>query len=203
VKEHRIESSKSGAETNRLQEIIIMRHPSALAATTLAVLGLAVAGCGSSGSSSSGKTEASGYPATSTSTPQSTTAPAAASTGGATVLTTEHTSLGTILAAGPKRLTVYLFAADTGSTSKCSGACAEVWPPVTTTGTPKAEGGAMAADLGTTARPEGTRQVTYKGHPLYYYVSDRQAGETGGQGLNSFGAPWWVLSPSGSQITGS
>lgn len=180
-----------------------MQHPSALAATTLAVLGLAVAGCGSSSNSNTGKTEASGYPATSTSTPTGAASTTGSAAGGATVLTTEHTALGTILAAGPKRLTVYLFAADTGSASKCSGACAEVWPPVTTTGAPKAEGGALAAALGTTTRPEGTKQVTYKGHPLYYYVSDRQAGETGGQGLNSFGAPWWALSPSGTQITGS
>jgi predicted lipoprotein with Yx(FWY)xxD motif len=176
-----------------------VRHPSVVVATTLAVAGLAVAGCGSSGSSSSGKTEASGYPSSSTSTPKS----AAAPTGAGTVVTTEHTSLGTILAAGPKRLTVYLFAADTGKTSTCSEACAQVWPPVTTTGAPKAEGGAVAADLGTITRAEGAKQVTYKGHPLYYYVSDSQAGETTGQGVNSFGAPWWVLSPSGSEITGS
>ena len=179
-----------------------MRHPSIFAATTLAVAGLAVAGCGSSGGSSSGKTESSGHPATSASTtPKS--AAASGATGAGTAITTEHTKLGTILVAGPKHLTVYLFAADTGSTSTCSGACAQVWPPVTTTGAPKAEGEAVAADLGTTTRSEGTKQVTYKGHPLYWYVSDSQAGETTGQGVQSFGAAWWVLAPSGSEITGS
>jgi predicted lipoprotein with Yx(FWY)xxD motif len=178
-----------------------VRHPSIFAATTLAIAGLAVAGCGSSGGSSS-KTESSGYPTTSASTAsKSAAAPAAASAG--TAITTAHTKLGTILVAGPKHLTVYLFAADTGSSSTCSGACAQVWPPVTTTGTPKAEGEAVAADLGTTTRSEGTKQVTYKGHPLYWYVSDSQAGETTGQGVQSFGAAWWVLSPSGSEITGS
>ena len=178
-----------------------MRHPSIFAATTLAVAGLAVAGCGSSGSSSSGKTESSGYAATSASTtPKSAAASGAAGAG--TVIATEHTKLGTILVAGPKHLTAYLFAADTGSTSTCSGACAQVWPPVTTTGAPKAQGEAVAADLGTTTRSEGTKQVTYKGHPLYWYVSDSQAGETTGQGVQSFGAAWWVLSPSGSEITG-
>ncbi len=175
-----------------------MRHPSALAATTLALAGLAVAGCGSSGGSSSAKTEASGYPSASTSAASSTAASAGSAAG--TAVTTAHTSLGTILAAGPKRLTVYLFAADTGSTSTCSEACAQAWPPVTTTGAPKAEGGAAAADLGTTTRSDGTKQVTYKGHPLYYYVSDSQAGETTGQGVNSFGAPWWVLTPAGSEV---
>lgn len=177
-----------------------MRHPSVLAATALLAAGLAVAGCGSS----STKTEASGYPSTAASTTKSAAAAgASASTGssaaGGTVVTTMHTSLGTILAAGPKRLTVYLFAADTGSTSTCSEACAQVWPLVTTTGNPKAEGGAVAADLGTTGSG-GTKQVTYKGHPLYYYVSDQQSGETTGQGVNSFGAPWYVLSPAGSEI---
>lgn len=179
-----------------------MRHPSIFAATTLAVAGLAVAGCGSGSSSSSGKTESSGYPATSASTtPKS--AAASGATGTGTTIATKHTQLGTILTAGPKHLTVYLFAADTGSSSTCSGACAQVWPPVTTTGAPQAEGEAVAADLGTTTRSEGAKQVTYKGHPLYWYVSDSQAGETTGQGVQSFGAAWWVMSPNGSEITGS
>lgn len=177
-----------------------MRHPSALAATTLALAGLAVAGCGSSGSSSSGKTEAGGYPSASASTASGAAPSGAAAPTAGTAVTTMHTSLGTILAAGPKRLTVYLFAADTGSSSTCSEACAQAWPPVTTTGAPKAEGGAVAADLGTTTRSDGTKQVTYRGHPLYYYVSDSQAGETTGQGVNSFGARWWALSPAGSEV---
>ncbi len=177
-----------------------MRHPSALAATTLALAGLAVAGCGSSGSSSSGKTEAGGYPSASASTASGAAPSGAAGSTAGTAVTTMHTSLGTILAAGPKRLTVYLFAADTGSSSTCSEACAQAWPPVTTTGAPKAEGSAVAANLGTTTRSDGTKQVTYRGHPLYYYVSDSQAGETTGQGVNSFGAPWWVLSPAGSEV---
>ncbi|HXA54824.1 MAG TPA: hypothetical protein VNV37_08115, partial [Solirubrobacteraceae bacterium] len=96
----------------------------------------------------------------------------------------------------------YLFEADKGSTSTCNGACAQVWPPVTTTGAPKAEGEAVAGDLGTTTRADGTKQVTYKGHPLYWYASDTQAGETTGQGINGFGAPWYVMSPSGSKIEG-
>jgi predicted lipoprotein with Yx(FWY)xxD motif len=177
-----------------------VRHLTALTATTLALAGLAVAGCGSSGGSGSAKTEASGYPSTSTSAASSAAASGAGGSAAGTAVATEHTSLGTILAAGPKRLTVYLFAADTGSTSTCSEACAQAWPPVTTTGAPKAEGGAVAADLGTTTRSDGTKQVTYRGHPLYYYVSDSQAGETTGQGVNSFGAPWWVLTPAGSEV---
>jgi predicted lipoprotein with Yx(FWY)xxD motif len=178
-----------------------VRHPCALAVTLVAV-GL-LAGCGSSSSSS--KTEANGYP-TSSATQSAASSGAGTSTSGAgaaggTVVTTVHTSLGTVLAAGPKHLTVYLFAADTGSSSTCSEACAQVWPPVTTTASPKAEGGAVAAHLGTTTRSDGTKQVTYGGHPLYYYVSDSQSGETTGQGVNSFGAPWYVLSPAGSKVS--
>jgi predicted lipoprotein with Yx(FWY)xxD motif len=182
-----------------------VRHPSAIAATTLTIAGLAIAGCGSSSGSGSGKTEASGYPASSATT--SSGAPASATSGGAassagagTAITTEHTKLGTVLAAGPKHLTVYLFEADKRPTSTCSGACAQVWPPVRTTGAPKAEGEAAAADLGTSTRSDGTKQVTYKGHPLYWYASDAQAGETTGQGINGFGAAWYVMSASGSKI---
>ncbi len=188
-----------------------MRHPSLLATTALAIAGIAVAGCGSSGGGS-GKTEASGYPATSASAAAS-GAPAAsgstgttaatstsAASGGGTAIATEHTSLGTILVAGPKHLTVYLWEADKGSTSTCSGACEQVWPPVTTTGAAKAEGAAVAADLGTTTRAGGVKQVTYKGHPLYWYTGDSQAGETTGQGSTGFGAAWYVMSPSGSKI---
>ncbi len=176
-----------------------MRHPSTFAAATLAAVGLAFAGCGSSSS----KTEAGGYSSAATSASQkaaATTPSSSSSAATGTAVTTVHTSLGTVLAAGPKRLTVYLFAADTGAASTCSGACAQVWPPVTTSGAPKAEGGAQAADLGTITRADGTKQLTYKGHPLYYYVSDQQSGETTGQGVNSFGAPWYVLAPSGSEI---
>jgi predicted lipoprotein with Yx(FWY)xxD motif len=105
-----------------------------------------------------------------------------------------------VLVAGPKHLTVYLFEADKGTTSNCSDACAQAWPPVTTSGEPQAEGGAKSADLGTTERSDGTRQVTYHGHPLYYYVSDQSSGETTGEGVKSFGAAWYVMNPQGKKI---
>jgi predicted lipoprotein with Yx(FWY)xxD motif len=113
---------------------------------------------------------------------------------------TKHDKLGTILAAGPKRLTVYLFEADKGSTSSCTGQCAKAWPPVTTEGKPAASGGAVAADLGTTMRSDGAEQVTYKGHPLYFYADDKDAADSYGQGSKQFGADWYVLNPAGSKI---
>ncbi|HEY3865701.1 MAG TPA: hypothetical protein VGL54_06410 [Solirubrobacteraceae bacterium] len=163
---------------------------------------LALAGCGggSSSTTSSAATSGSASPQT-TATTTSAPAPAAASGAGvATVSVAHNGTLGSILVAGPKGRTVYLFAADKGPASTCSGACAEVWPPVTTTGAPKAASGAKAADLGTITRSDGTKQVTYKGHPLYYYVGDPNSGGTSGQGINSFGAPWYVLTPSGSEV---
>lgn len=92
---------------------------------------------------------------------------------------------------------------DTSSSSTCSGACAAAWPPVTTKGAPTASGKAVASKLGTTKRSDGTEQVTYSGHPLYYYAGDSKAGQTTGQGNDGFGAKWWLVAPSGSAITGS
>jgi predicted lipoprotein with Yx(FWY)xxD motif len=98
---------------------------------------------------------------------------------------------------------VYLWVKDTGTTSTCSGACAGAWPPVTAAGPVTASGSAVASDLGTTARSDGTKQVTYDGHPLYYYAGDSAAGMASGQGSDSFGAKWWLVSPSGSDVTAS
>ncbi|HEV2036073.1 MAG TPA: hypothetical protein VGU71_18090 [Candidatus Dormibacteraeota bacterium] len=97
-------------------------------------------------------------------------------------------------------MTVYLFAADTGTASACDANCAGIWPPVLTTGFPGAGTGAQASLLGTSTRSDGKVQVTYAGHPLYYFFSDLQPGETNGQGGNGFGGLWWVVSPSGAAI---
>jgi len=170
-----------------------VKQPLALGVAGVAALSL-LAGCGSSSSSSSSAASA---PA---STPtQSTAASTTASSSGVAVQS-KHGKLGTILAAGPKRLTVYLFEADKGTTSACSGACAKVWPPVTTEGKPTASGGAVSADLGTTMRSDGTEQVTYKGHPLYFYDDDKDSGDAYGEGSKQFGASWYVLKPNGSKV---
>ncbi len=175
-----------------------MRRPFALGAAAVVVALLA--GCGSSSSSSSSSTAAS-TPASTQSTAASTasTSTTAAAGPGVTV-ETKHAKLGTILAAGPKKLTVYLFEGDKGTTSGCTGACAKVWPPVTTASMPSAAGAAVSADLGTTKRADGTEQVTYKGHPLYFYDDDKDAGDAYGQGSKAFGASWYVLKPSGSKL---
>jgi predicted lipoprotein with Yx(FWY)xxD motif len=99
-----------------------------------------------------------------------------------------------------KGITLYDFLPDKRTTSVCYGACAALWPPLITKGKPTAGPGVRASLLGTTKRKDGKLEVTYNGHPLYYFVSDRKPGETTGQGLNQFGGPWWVLSPAGKEI---
>ena len=118
---------------------------------------------------------------------------------GPATVSVRGSSLGQILVDGNGK-TLYLFEADTGTQSTCSGACAQGWPPLTTTGSPKATGGANQALLGTTARGDGTTQVIYSGHPLYYFVGDTKPGDVNGEGSTAFGAGWDVLAPSGAKI---
>ena len=121
-----------------------------------------------------------------------------AASGRATVKT-RHGSLGTFLV-GTNGRTLYLFEKDKTKKSTCSGACATAWPPLLTTGRPKAAAAAKASLLGTTKRSDGTTQVTYKGHPVYYFYLDKKAGDTKGEGVDGFGAEWYVLSPTGAKI---
>jgi hypothetical protein len=74
---------------------------------------------------------------------------------------------------------------------------------VTTTGTATVSGTAKASDLGTITRSDGTKQVTYDGHALYYFSGDSGAGTATGQGSDGFGAKWWLVAPTGSDVTGS
>jgi predicted lipoprotein with Yx(FWY)xxD motif len=136
----------------------------------------------------------------SSSAPPASSASGSAAAAGGTVITTATSSGSTFLTDGSGRA-VYLWVKDSGGTSQCSGACAGTWPPVT--GTPTVAGSANASDLGTITRSDGTKQVTYDGHPLYYFAGDSGAGTANGQGSDSFGAKWWLVSPSGSDVTAS
>lgn len=153
------------------------------------VVALVLASCGSSGGSSS---------SAATTSPASTTAGASAQQ--ATV-DAGSTSLGSILVDSQGR-TLYLFQADSGTTSSCTGSCATAWPPVRATGQPTAGDGINASSLGMTPRSDGDPQVTYNGHPLYTFVKDTSAGQTNGEGVNAFGGLWYALSPAGDQVTG-
>jgi predicted lipoprotein with Yx(FWY)xxD motif len=119
---------------------------------------------------------------------------------GGTIVSTASNSLGTILVASNGR-TLYIFQPDTPNVSTCYNACAVVWPPLLTKGTPVVRAGIDQSHLGTTKRKDGTSQVTYFGHPLYTYVTDSSAGATTGQAINLNGGLWYVIGSNGTVIT--
>ena len=176
-----------------------MPAPARVAAGVGGAVGVAllVAAC-SSGSSSTGAAPVSSSPAGGSSS--SAAAPSGSASGSsAAVIATASSSAGTFLTDGGRA--VYLWVKDSSGMSACSGACAGAWPPVTTSGAVTASGAAKASDLGTITRSDGTRQVTYDGHPLYFFAGDSGAGMASGQGSDSFGAKWWLVSPSGGDVT--
>jgi predicted lipoprotein with Yx(FWY)xxD motif len=124
--------------------------------------------------------------------------PSVAATGAAVVMTKTGTHGTYLTDANGKSL--YLFASDTGGTSVCNGSCAAIWPPLTTTGTPSASAGVTGSMLTTFKRQDGSTQVVYNGHPLYYYSGDTNPGDTNGQGVNLNGGLWWLVSPAGAAI---
>ena len=96
---------------------------------------------------------------------------------------------------------LYLFEADQGSTSTCNGPCAQIWPPLLTDGgAPTVAGDVQGSLLGSTARDDGTQQITYNGHPLYYFSADTGSGMAKGQGVKAFGSDWYVVDGKGSKI---
>jgi len=114
-------------------------------------------------------------------------------------VSTASSSLGRILVDG-HGLTLYLFERDPRGRSTCAGSCAGYWPPLLTRAKPTAGRNAKQSLLGVIRRGDGTRQVTYAGHPLYRFVLDTTPGQTTGQGVDQFGAEWYVLAPAGTKI---
>jgi predicted lipoprotein with Yx(FWY)xxD motif len=114
------------------------------------------------------------------------------------VITVRNSSYGRILADGADR-TIYLFTRDGSTASTCYGACASAWPPVLSNGTPRPAQG-LTRHLGTTRRRDGRLQVTYSGHPLYYYVGDVQPGEILCQNVEEYGGTWLVVSRGGRAV---
>jgi len=119
---------------------------------------------------------------------------------GRETIKTGHTaSLNTVLVDGEGR-TLYLFVNDPPGHSACSGACASVWPPVSSKGFPVAGSGIAAHQLTTIHRGDGGTQVVYHGHPLYYYQDDTGSGDVYGEAIAQFGAEWYAVSPAGEQV---
>jgi predicted lipoprotein with Yx(FWY)xxD motif len=120
----------------------------------------------------------------------------------ATAVDLHPSSLGPILVTGTGR-TLYLFRADRGTHSVCTGACASAWPPLLSKGHPVAGRGVHEALLGTSVRAGGARQVTYHGHPLYRFAGDSGPGQTNGEGSRAFGALWEAVNPAGGAVPAS
>ncbi len=158
-------------------------------AAGLAALALVLSACASSGSSSATSTPAAG--ASTPAAGSSSSAPASSS--GGTALDV-HTMGGQQVVTNFQGITVYWFAPDTSTTSKCTGSCATFWPPVK--GPATAMSG-VTGTLGTLTRPDGTTQATYDGHPLYTFVKDTAPGQAQGNGVNAFGGLWHEMTVSG------
>jgi predicted lipoprotein with Yx(FWY)xxD motif len=158
--------------------------------TGLAALALALSACGSS----------SGSPSSAASTPAAGASSAAASSAPASSASAStlgmRTINGTAVVTDAKGLTLYWFAPDTSTTSKCTGSCATYWPPVTG---PVTAGTGVTGTLGTITRSDGTTQATYDGHPLYTYAGDSAPGQAKGNGLNASGGLWYEMTVSGAK----
>jgi predicted lipoprotein with Yx(FWY)xxD motif len=160
-----------------------------LGAAGLAVLAVALSACGSSASSSASSTAAAGASSPASSAP--------ASSGNTLAVRTIN---GTAVVTNAKGMTLYWFAPDTSTTSKCNGSCATYWPPVTG---PVTAGSGVTGTLSTITRSDGTTQATYDGHPLYTYVGDTAPGQAKGNGKNLSGGLWYEMTVSGAKPAAS
>lgn len=158
-------------------------------AAPLAVTGLIAAACGSSGGGT-GAGAAGGAGNTAAATPRH----------AATTVDLHRGAGGSYLTDSQGRA-LYLFTADSAHRSRCAGSCLAVWPPLTTAAGVSAGAGVAASSLSTIPAGGGKRQVEYSGHPLYLFAGDHGAGSTSGQGSRDFGASWWLVSPSGAELT--
>src|SRR5215470_8313408 len=148
----------------------------------VAVAGVAAVALGAAAcSSSSAGTTGSGTPSS-----------ASASGGGAVVKSS--TIGGVAVVTNAQGFTLYSFAPDTATTSKCTGACAQIWPPLTG---PVTAASGVTGKLGTITRSDGTKQATYDGHPLYTYSADSAPGQANGNGINVDGGVWHEVTASG------
>jgi predicted lipoprotein with Yx(FWY)xxD motif len=173
------------------------------------IAAMLIAGCGGGSSSSTTSTEASeAAPAETEATTEEKPAKEEAAAQPAAEAEPEGeptpVSLGEAAGVGQvlvdsEGMTLYYFEKDQKGSgkSKCEGACAEAWPPLTTEGEPEAMQGVKVAMLGTIEREDGTTQITYAGWPLYTFVEDQKPGEDNGTDSKAFGASWYPLHSNG------
>ncbi|MFC6080779.1 COG4315 family predicted lipoprotein [Sphaerisporangium aureirubrum] len=185
-----------------------------LAGLGLATTALLAAACGGGGTVTSGSGKAAGNAAgtptassTMTEAPTATGSPGGTPTGSPTAtplptpekatIKTAESRYGRILI-GEQGRTLYVFEKD--DPNACTDACAAWWPPAATRDKPKTGDGVKEDLLGTVTRADGTKQVTYDKHPLYYYSGDTGEGDSKGQGRHEFGGKWYVIGPDGKKV---
>jgi predicted lipoprotein with Yx(FWY)xxD motif len=179
-----------------------MSQRGVVAAVAAVGLATAVGACGnSSNSSNSSSSAAPGSSGSAQTAPSGSASNASAAKPSGVKVSLRKVSLGKVLT-GPNGHTVYLFMKDKGTKSLCNGKCAKVWSPLTTSGKPQAGTGLKASLLSTSKRTDGTTQVTYGGHPLYYYADDKKPGTTKGEGSKEFGAEWYAVGANGKKVEG-
>jgi predicted lipoprotein with Yx(FWY)xxD motif len=156
-------------------------------AAGLAAAALVLAACGSSAPASSGSGSGSGG--------------GAATSSGSGIKTTSVKG-GTVLTNSAGR-TLYWYAIDSSTTSKCSGTCATFWPPAPA-GAKAASGVSLSGSFGSITRSDGSTQLTYMGHPLYTFKLDTASGQDNGNGVTTSGGPsnelWWAMTPTGAKL---
>jgi predicted lipoprotein with Yx(FWY)xxD motif len=157
-----------------------------MAVVAVVVVGLTAAACGSS------------TPAASGTNATTTTAPSRAgntgSSGQVVADAVSNAKIGGPILVTSSGMTLYKFSADSRGKSACDGGCATVWPPLTVPAGTTAQGGpGSGGTFATISRSDGTRQVTYDGHPLYTFSGDSSAGATSGQNITSDGGTWTVV----------
>jgi predicted lipoprotein with Yx(FWY)xxD motif len=164
-----------------------------LAQVGLALAALALAACGGDDSEPTGGSAAKGSGSASVNGNSELVANQRPSNPGTTIKTL-GSEYGKVLFSKSDRA-IYYFDKESGRTPKCYGDCAKAWPPVLTSGKPQAAGAARAGLLGTTQRGN-KKQVTYDGHPLYFYAHDPE-GEVLCHDIEEFGGLWLAVKPNG------
>lgn len=181
----------------------MMRHTrTAAVLASVTLLAAAAAGCSDSGSgdrSSAGTDTGSVNSGRPVDVPALASASPSASKPPATVSLKRGTYGKSLV--NEKKMTLYVFGKDTRNKSMCEGACAKAWPPLLDEKTPTGGTGVISKLLRTTTRSDGKKQVTYNGHPLYLFDQDKKAGDAKGQGVDAFGAKWYVINAKGKKIT--
>ena len=161
----------------------------------LAAVAILAAACGGTAPTASAT-----HTSTTTAAPppssQTATAPTTSTTGPAMTLTTQTGGYGVWLTDQTGR-TLYILTLEKGTTPSCYGVCAAAWPPLLSTGPVAVSGAAVTGDVGTTTRTDGTTQVTYAGHPLYYFAQETSPDQVKGLGAQGV---WFLVAPTGTVI---